>query len=118
MIRFNRLFKSFVYAIRGLRKVFREEQNLRIQAVVALFVGVLAWRLGVSRTEWAILILAAGAVALMEIVNTVVELTADILKPRINEYAKTIKDIMAAAVMMASIAAVIVGIIVFWPYLF
>ncbi len=118
MIRFKRLFKSFIYASRGLVKVFREEQNLRIQAVVALAVVGLAWYLGAGRIEWAILILTIGIVVLMEIVNTAVELVADVFKPRINEYVKMIKDVMAAAVMMSSIIAVVIGIIIFLPYLF
>lgn len=117
MINIRRLRKSFTYASRGLVKIFREEQNLRIQFIVSLFVIALAWSLGVSRVEWAVLVLAIGIVVLMEIVNTAAELISDVLKPRINGYVKEIKDVMAAAVMMSSIMAVVIGIIIFWPYL-
>jgi len=117
MISIQRLFQSFIYAFRGLVKTFREEQNLRIQTAAAVAVVVAAWYFGVSRIEWCVLTLAIGMVALTEIVNTVLELVTDVLKPRINGYVKIIKDVMAAAVMMSSIAAAIVGIIIFWPYL-
>ena len=117
MIRFKRLFKSFTYAFRGLVKTFREEQNLRIQTFIAFLVVLSGWYLDISRIEWCIIILAIGMVLLTEIINTAVEFITDILKPRIDDYVKVIKDIMAAAVMMSSIIAVIAGLIIFIPYL-
>ena len=53
----------------------------------------------------------------MEIVNSAVERVTDILKPRIHSYVKEIKDIMAAAVMLSSIGAVLVGLLIFGPHL-
>ena len=116
MIRITRLFKSFVYAFRGLIKTFKEEQNLRIQAIAGLAALCLAWLLKIDRIEWALLIIVIFLVILVEIINSAVERAADVLKPRIDSYVKEIKDIMAAAVMIASIAAVIVGLIIFAPY--
>lgn len=117
MIRFRRLFKSFTYAFRGLVKTFREEQNLRIQIFIALSVALLGWYFNIKTIEWCIIILAIGMVILAEIVNTAIEFTTDVLKPRIDDYVKIIKDITAAAVMTSSIIAVIVGSIIFVPYL-
>lgn len=117
MIKIKRLFKSFTYAFRGLAKVFREEQNLRVQstfAVVALMLGIF-FRL--STLEWCLLFFAIGLVILMEIVNSAVERVTDVLKPRINTYVKEIKDIMAAAVMMAAILSVIIGFFIFIPHI-
>lgn len=118
MIKIGRLFKSFIYAWRGLFKIFKEEQNLRLQTVAAVLVVVVAYFFRVSRAEWMMLILAVSAVILMEIINSVVERVADALKPQIDHYAKEIKDIAAAAVMVASLAAVVIGVIIFYPYLF
>jgi diacylglycerol kinase len=118
MIRISRLFKSFAYACRGLFKVLREEQNLQIQAGVAFLVVALSLYFQISRLEWALLIFTITVVILMEIANSAVERVTDVLKPRMDNYVKEIKDIMAAAVMLSSIAAVIVGLIVFWPYFF
>jgi diacylglycerol kinase len=39
------------------------------------------------------------------------------LKPRIHPYARLIKDLMAAVVLISSIVALIVGIIIFYPYI-
>ncbi|MFH1997710.1 MAG: diacylglycerol kinase, partial [Patescibacteria group bacterium] len=110
------LIKSFKYAFYGLYKIFRAEQNIRIQITIGFFVVLLGWYFKINRFEWIILILIISLVILMEIINSVIERTADILKPRIHTYAREIKDIMAAAVMIASIIAVIIGLIIFLPY--
>lgn len=115
MIRAQRLLKSFTYAWRGLFKAWREEQNLQIHTLAALVVIVAGWSLRVSQTEWLVLILTILLVFLMEIVNSAVERVTDILKPRIHGYVKEIKDIMAAAVMLASLGAFVVGLVIFAP---
>ena len=117
MIKVKRLFKSFNYAWRGLFKTFREEQNLKVQFLAASLVVILGWYFKISQPEWLILILVVGLVILMEIVNSAIERVTDVLKPRINGYVKEIKDIMAAAVMLASIIALIIGLIIFIPYI-
>jgi diacylglycerol kinase len=118
MIRLNRLFKSYSYAVKGLFKTFREEQNLKIQTLASLVVLILGIYFSISRTEWIVLTLVVCLVLTAEITNSAVERITDVLKPRINTYVKEIKDIMAAAVLMSSIAAVIVGVIIFWPYVY
>lgn len=118
MIRLKRIAKSFLYAMRGLKKTFREEQNFKIQSLVALLVLFLGFYFEITRTEWIFLVLAIGLVLLMEVLNSAIERVVDVLKPRIDDYVKEIKDIMAAAVMLASVVAVIVGLIIFIPYFY
>ena len=118
MIRLKRLFKSFGYALHGLKKILKEEQNLQIQISVAILVLILAAVYDVSRYEWIVLVLVIGLVMLMEIANSAVERITDILKPRLNHYVREIKDITAAAVLVATLIAIVTGIMVFWPYLF
>jgi diacylglycerol kinase len=118
MLKFRRLIKSFSYACKGLYKVFREEQNLRVQSFAALIVLIFGFIFRISHIEWLILIFAIALVILMEVVNSALERVTDVLKPRIDSYVKEIKDIMAAAVMLASITAVIIGALVFLPHLF
>ncbi|MDD4332965.1 MAG: diacylglycerol kinase family protein [Patescibacteria group bacterium] len=118
MIKLRRLAKSFSYAFKGFVKTFREEQNLKIQTFTAVVVIALGVYFSITKTEWLFLIFVIGLVMLMELANSAVERVADILKPRIHEYVMDIKDIMAAAVMLASLIAVIIGVIIFWPYFF
>ncbi|MBI4779097.1 diacylglycerol kinase family protein [Candidatus Falkowbacteria bacterium] len=117
MIKISRLFKSYSYAVKGLFKTFREEQNLKIQIFASLLVLVLGIYFRISRLEWAVLTLVVCLVLTAEITNSAVERITDVLKPRINAYVKEIKDIMAAAVLLSSIAAIIAGVIIFLPYI-
>jgi diacylglycerol kinase len=118
MIRIKRLLKSFRYAFKGLARVFREEQNIKIQSFAGILVVLVGLFFGVSRADWLILIITISVVILMEILNSAVERVTDLLKPRLDIYVKEIKDIMAAAVMFASLSSVVIGLIIFWPYLF
>ena len=118
MIRVSRLFKSFDYAVKGLVKTFREEQNLQIQTLASLAVLSLGVYFKITRPEWLVLILVICLVLVAEISNSAVERITDVLKPRINSYVKEIKDIMAAAVLLSSLAAIIVGVMIFWPRLY
>ena len=72
----------------------------------------------VSLWQAIILILVIASVLVLELINTIFEKMVDILRPRIHYYAEVIKDVMAAAVLVTSIAAVIVGILIFAPYFF
>ena len=116
MSKIKRLLKSFTYAFRGLFKTLSEEQNLQIQSLIGLTAIVLGWCLEIKAWEWCVLLLVIFIVILMEMMNSAVERIVDILKPRLDAYVKEIKDIMAAAVMLASLVAVIIGLIIFLPY--
>ncbi|KKR91356.1 MAG: diacylglycerol kinase [Parcubacteria group bacterium GW2011_GWC2_42_12] len=116
MIRLHRLFKSFSYAFKGLIKTFREEQNLRVQLSASLIIVILGIYFRISRGEWGLLTLAIALVLIVEVTNSAVERITDVLRPRINSYVKEIKDIMAAAVLLSSIAAMVIGLFIFSPY--
>ena len=113
----KKLFRSFKYALRGFKFVW-QEQNFRIQFVIAVVVIFLMYYLGLSRLEKVALIIVIVSVLALEALNTIFEHLSDILKPRLHNYILIIKDIMAATVLLASIGAVIVGLMIFWPYIF
>ena len=115
-INIKRLVNSFKYAFKGLIKVFREEQNFRVQIFFAAIIVICGLFLRIGRSEWALVAIAISIVLLMEVINSAVERITDALKPRIDKYAKEIKDIMAAAVFLSSLLAAVIGIIVFLPY--
>src|SRR3989338_7765038 len=117
MLRFGRLLKSFGYALKGLIKTFREEQNLRLQTILSLIAIALGIYFKIRLLEWALLFLVIGLVLIAEVINSAIERVVDVLKPRINTYVKEIKDIMAAAVLLSSLVALAVGALIFLPYL-
>ena len=113
---FRKLFKSFRYAVRGLKYVLKNEQNFQIEILGGIFVVILMYLFPTRSLEKIALFIVIFAVLVMELINTIFERVVDMLKPRVHPYAQLVKDVMAAAVLLSSIGAVIVGIIIFWPY--
>lgn len=112
----RRLARSFRYAFQGLVRVFRSEQNFRIHVLAAALVFLLIALYPVTPLESAILVLVVVAVLVIELMNTIVESLLDLLKPRLHHHAGVVKDLMAAAALIASIGALVVGLIIFLPY--
>lgn len=108
---------SFRNAWKGLLLAFKQEQSFRVQLFVALVILILVFLLPLERWERSMLILASGAVLVLELINSVVERFVDMVKPRIHEYARDIKDLTAAAVFIMACTAVVIALIIFWPYL-
>ncbi len=110
------LFRSFVNAGRGLEYTFKHEQNFRIQILAGILVLLAALIFPLKIWEVILVILLLVAVLTMELLNTAMEYFTDLLKPRLHHYVLVIKDIMAAAVLVASLGALIIGLIIFLPY--
>lgn len=113
---FQKMFKSFRYATRGLKHVLKNEQNFQIEVLGGFFVIILMYLFPTRNLEKIALFIVIFAVLVMELINTIFERVVDMLKPRVHPYAQLVKDVMAAAVLLSSIGAVIVGVIIFWPY--
>lgn len=111
------LAASFRYASGGLRLFFATQRNARVQAVAGGLALALAATLGVSRTEWAILVLTIAFVLVIETVNTAIETLVDLVTLEYHPLAKQAKDLSAGAVWLAALASVIVGAILFLPRL-
>ena len=112
----RRFGRSLKHAIDGVCYAVCHEKNFRTEIVIAILVVIFILAFKVKSWEAIILILMIMWVLILELINTVVERVVDILKPRIHPYARLIKDLMAAVVLISSIVAVIVGIIIFYPY--
>lgn len=117
MFSLNRLTRSFHYAGRGLKHVFLEEQSFRIQVIIGLIVLILALYFNVKVWEGVALLLVIMMVLVLELINSIFERIVDVLKPRMHPYVEVVKDIMSATVLIASLGAIIVGILIFYPYL-
>jgi diacylglycerol kinase (ATP) len=103
--------QRFGYAVGGLRTAFRTEASFRTQLLLAVVAAAtLAW----VRPPWvwvALCIVSAAAVLATELVNTALEHLADRLHPEQHPTIRAAKDCAAAAVLLASIAAVIIGVL-------
>ena len=90
----KKFFKSFHHAINGVIFLLTSEQNARVHAVLTILVGILAYVLDVSRLEAAILFMAVILVFAIEIINTAIEKTFDLLHPDDHMVIKGVKDAM------------------------
>lgn len=107
--------KSFKYAIEGVARFFRSEHNAFLHLTGTLFVIVMAVLTRVSKSEIIFLTLAIGFVWTAELFNTAIEKIMDFVSIQQHPEIKFIKDIAAAAVLVAAIVAFIIGCIVFIP---
>ncbi len=109
---------SLQHAFRGLARAIKTEPNVKWQLLATVLAITLGLIVQLSRGEWLVVFVVSGLVLIMELVNTALEKTLDIIKPRFDEQIGRVKDIMAGAVLIASLVAFISGILVFWPHLF
>ncbi len=110
----NRL-KSVRYAFNGAVYLFKTESSIKIQLFIAIFVTITGVYFEISKTEWMFQVAMIGLVISMEGINTAVEYIADFVHPDFHKSIGRIKDIAAGAVFIASMAAVIVAIIIYYP---
>ncbi len=109
----KKLLKSFGYAFSGLKECIKTEQNMRIHLVFASLIIYFAYFFGITKTEWAILIITIGFVVFAECVNTAVEALGDTITTEENKNIKIAKDISAGAVTVSAITSLLVGIALF-----
>lgn len=109
--------KSFEYAWEGTVSFFRTEHNARIHLAATVLVLVLSVTLGLNKSEAIAVVFSVALVWVTEMINTAIEKTADMITMERHPVVKLVKDISAGAVLIASIAAAIVGCLVFIPKL-
>ena len=113
-----KFLKSFQYAWKGIITAFKEQLNLKIHFGAAILVVVCGIYFQVNLTEWAILVLTISFVITLELVNTAIEYLVDLVSPHQNPLAGKVKDIAAGAVLVASIGALLIGLLIFSKYIF
>lgn len=106
---------AFGHAFRGWGHVLKTQQNAWIHSLIATLVLVMGLWLRVSTTEWAILILTIAMVFTAEFINTAIEAIVDLASPHHHPLAKVGKDVGAGAVLVAALAAIVVGLLILGP---
>lgn len=108
-------WESFLHAVAGVLYALRHQRNtwiMGLATVLAVAAGV--W-LGVSATDWAVLVLAIGLVWVAELLNSAIEAAVDVASPALHPMARVAKDVAAGAVLVASYIALVVAVIVLGP---
>lgn len=108
---------TFRAAFSGLRSLLRTERNVYIHLAIAAVVVLMGAVLEVALLEWAVLVVAIALVLVTETLNTAVESLVDLVSPEKRPLAGRVKDLAAAAVLLAALFAVVLGVLVFLPHL-
>ena len=114
----NPLYESFGYAFEGIWTGIRKERNMKIHCLAIICVTLAGTVFRITAEQWCICLLLFALVAALELVNTAVEAVVDLVTEEKKPLAKIAKDTAAGAVLFAALISVIIGCIIFLPYVF
>ena len=109
--------RSMKFALRGLLHTFQTEGNFRSMLAVFVLVVIAGLALGLSSSEWAIVLVCCGTTLGAELLNTAVEAVVDLVSPTYHARAAKAKDAACAASFTIAMFSTAVGLIVFTPYI-
>ncbi len=109
--------KSVQFTFRGIIWILRNERNFQFHILALIINLFLIVFFGLSNTETALILLCCFFVLVTETLNTCVEKICDYIQPKFDSRIGIIKDLAGGAVMLATISAISVGALVYWPYL-
>ena len=112
----NGRLRSFGHAFLGLKVLLQTQHNARIHALATLLVVAAGALFRISLLEWALVVLAVAGVWATEALNTAIEFLVDLASPGFHPLAAKAKDVAAGAVLVAAIASLAVGVLVFGPH--
>ncbi len=108
---------SFRYAFEGIAYALRHNLNLRIHIAAAALVVIASVFFRVNPFEMGILGIMILLVIAAEMVNTAIEQMVDLITNDHKKEAKIAKDVAAGMVLLTALGSVIVGILIFVPYI-
>jgi diacylglycerol kinase len=113
---FTGRIRSFRHAIIGLIRMIHCQHNAWLHAAATVIVLAAGFFFCITAADWCWVILAISIVWTAEALNTAFEFLADAASPDFHPLVRDAKDVAAGAVLLTGIAACIIGIIIFWPY--
>lgn len=111
------VLRSFVPAWSGVLWAFKSQRNVQVQAAATVVVIVAGLALRIAAWEWCAVVLASGLVWSVELLNTALEVLCDRVSTAREEAIGRVKDVAAAAVLMAALAALVIALVIFVPKL-
>lgn len=114
---FTGRIRSLYHATCGILRMIRCQHNAWVHAAATVAVLCAALFFRISSSDWCWIILAIAIVWTAEALNTAFEFLADAASPEFHPLVRDAKDVAAGAVLLTAIAALVIGSIVFWPYI-
>lgn len=109
------LYKAFYHAFCGLGSFFRNDRNGKIHLLAAVAVCIAGIALGLSGTEWCIMLICIACVCSLEMLNHALEKLCDAVQPGQHPMIKICKDVAAGAVLCWAIISMVIAVIIFLP---
>lgn len=101
----KRFFESFKNSYDGLSYAYRFEQSMTLHLITTIIVVALGIWLKIGPYQWLICLFALGLIAGIELINTAIEATVDLVTSEIHPLAKIAKDTASASVGLFSVMA-------------
>ena len=96
---------------------WREEKSFKIEIGTGVIALIISYVLHISRVEFAIIIFVIFFILSVEALNTSIEEICDKFHPDRDPHIARIKDLAAAAILLAVIGSIVVALIIFVPYI-
>uniref|UniRef100_A0A7C4KIN3 Diacylglycerol kinase family protein n=1 Tax=Anaerolinea thermolimosa TaxID=229919 RepID=A0A7C4KIN3_9CHLR len=109
---------AFQYAFSGWWYVIKTQRNAWIHAIASISVISVGLWLRLPPRDWAVLILTIALVWTAEFLNTALEAVVDLSIPSQHPLARVGKDVGAAAVLIAALSSIVIGILILGPPFF
>lgn len=110
------MFNKCKYSLQGLAYCFKNESSFLFVAIIACIIIIFGIYFDIAFLEWVISFGSLALIMIIELINTAIEATVDMVTNEYNEYAKIAKDCGSAATGLMSVLATIVNLIIFLPY--
>ncbi len=112
---FKRIISSIKNSFNGLKAAYKNEQSVYIHLVCTIILLLVSFLLKISTTEWLIIIAIIGLTLVVELLNTAIESTVDLVTKDFHPLAKVAKDTASAAEFVLSITSAIIALVIFIP---
>lgn len=116
----HKIQESMAVAFLGILKAIREERNVRIELAFAATATLAGLFFNITKGEWLVLVLTIFTVVSAEIFNSAIEALCNLVRDEDHlayEETKAVRDISAGAVLFLAMGSVIIGLLIFLPYL-
>ncbi|HET9744850.1 MAG TPA: diacylglycerol kinase family protein [Chitinophagaceae bacterium] len=110
-------FRSVRFALQGSVRFFSRQRNAKIQTVIGITAISLGFIVSITPYQWLLVLFCIGLVISLEMINSAIEIFCDMVTTDFHPRIKVIKDVAAGAVLVASVASLIIGLIIFIPAL-
>lgn len=118
MNRVHSFLRGIGFALEGIKALLKKDRNFKIQLTIFILVCFVGLYFQIKTFEWIAILIISALVISLEIINSAIERLCDLYSLEENPKIKIIKDICAAAVLIASLFSVTIGALIFGPYIF